>query len=234
MRLWSLAVRLASAVWLVVHFTLTALYVMPPNPINMSVQPLLATTIGTYFAQNWSLFAPDPIMADEALLVRCVGDGAAPRAPSEAFTLGAWYDVSTPFWKRFQRNRFSPYDRLVRAQSNAIRQFQGGSTYVSRWREACDRGSADACSLVDGLMRVERETAGAYLRRIACAFCLSATPSPERVVSVDLRLRETSPVPWSRRNEGGVTRKAADFDLASYPVERDVVKLSLFQPQARP
>ena len=49
-----LVVRVGVLVWLVGHFShLTALYVMPDNPLSESLQPLLRATIGRYFEQNW-------------------------------------------------------------------------------------------------------------------------------------------------------------------------------------
>jgi hypothetical protein len=68
-RRWlSNVVRVAALIWLVTHFALTVTYVMPVNPIKLGLQPFLNATIGTYFPQNWSLFAPDPLTSDYAFL----------------------------------------------------------------------------------------------------------------------------------------------------------------------
>ena len=222
MRMLGHGVRIGSLVWLVTHFVLTALYVIPPNPVNMALQPLLDATIGTYFGQNWSLFAPNPVSADTALLVRCLEPGES--EPAVGQPSDDWYDISTPFWKAFQRNRFSPYDRLVRTQTSAIREFTGNSTVITEWRSACEKGTPGACETLDKLLKNDRTIAGAYLRRIGCAFCLAHSRSVSRVA---LRLRTTLTIPWSQRHDK-VSRKVEDSDLESFPVEHDIETPSLY------
>src|SRR5260370_5762427 len=67
-------VRIMTVLWLVAHFTLPVLYVFPINPAKDTLQPLINTTIGTYFPQNWMLFAPNPVSRDSELIVRPLSD----------------------------------------------------------------------------------------------------------------------------------------------------------------
>ena len=63
-------VRCATLLCLLLHFTLTTLYVGPLNPIKMKMQPILNATIGTYFPQDWTFFAPDPVDVNFYVLVQ--------------------------------------------------------------------------------------------------------------------------------------------------------------------
>jgi hypothetical protein len=230
MRLIDRTVRFATLGWLGAHFAATVLYVMPVNPINMALQPRLEATIGTYFGQNWCLFAPDPLVSDHALLVHCVHASEAADIKSSGLPSTGWYDISTPLWKRFQSNRFSAFDRLVRPQSNAMRQLLAGEPSAWEWRKACEKGSAEACKTYEKILGKEREEAGKYLRRIGCAFCLATSKDPASLTHVALRLRQTQPIPWSQRYQNP-QRKVQDFDLAAYPIERDVNTISLFRTE---
>lgn len=58
-----------------VHFGLTAAYNVPLNPLKIQLQQLLQATVGTFFPQNWNLFAPNPVDSDYALLARPLTPG---------------------------------------------------------------------------------------------------------------------------------------------------------------
>jgi hypothetical protein len=63
------AIRLLSILWLLLHFGLTAVYVMPTNPMNAAWRRLLDATVGTYYSQNWQLFSPEPLTENYALYI---------------------------------------------------------------------------------------------------------------------------------------------------------------------
>jgi hypothetical protein len=113
-------VRMIILAWLIVHFTLTILYVSPWNPLRNTVYPFLNATIGTYFSQNWNLFAPIPISADFSLLVRPLTSDEFKIAQAHGLPSNGWYDLSAPMWTAFQHNRFSAYARMGRPEDQAI------------------------------------------------------------------------------------------------------------------
>ena len=47
---------------LVFHFSATGLYLTPPNAIALRARPAVDRYMTPYFAQAWTLFAPDPIV----------------------------------------------------------------------------------------------------------------------------------------------------------------------------
>lgn len=115
-----LLIRIIVLLWLIVHFTLTILYVSPRNPLKDTVEPFLDATIGTYFLQNWNLFAPTPVTADFSLLVRPLNNNEFKTAQAHGLPDNGWYDLSAPMWTEFQRNRFSAYARMARPEDQAI------------------------------------------------------------------------------------------------------------------
>ncbi|HWS85235.1 MAG TPA: DUF5819 family protein [Ktedonobacteraceae bacterium] len=120
-RVWVVNIlRVVTVLWLVAHFTLTTIYVLPTNPAQDTLKPLLDATIGKYFNQGWALFAPNPISADYELLVRPLSSSEFTVAQTKGLPNDGWYDVSSPMWTKFQSNRFSAYNLVFRPSSEAL------------------------------------------------------------------------------------------------------------------
>jgi hypothetical protein len=221
-------VRYGALLWLVCHFTLTALYVMPLNPIKMRLQPFLDQTIGTYFPQNWSLFAPNPVSSDEAILVRCLDNAEVEAMKASGLPTTGWQDISTPLWERFQRNRFSAYDRLGRPQSNAVRAYMTGGMDLEPWIESCQKGSEQSCKQIEERLKSARGEAAVMLGKVGSAFCLE-TAATKDATHVAMRMRQTNGAPWSERyTPNRVTR---DYELGVYPVDTTVATTGLFRTE---
>jgi uncharacterized protein DUF5819 len=219
-------VRIAALAWFVVHFALTVLYVMPENPIRMGMAPVLNATIGTYFYQNWSFFAPNPISSDYALLARPLTEADENAQPAQGLPVDGWYDVSTPLWARFQQNRFSAYDRLTRPLSSAIRAYLTGGPELLPWLESCEKGDKASCVFYEDRLKKTRVEAGKTLSRIGSAVCNDLAHSGARITHVALRVRETLSVPWSERwTSKPVVR---DVELGVYAVDRTVAPPGLY------
>ena len=222
-RALSCAVKVATLTWLVAHFALTVAYVMPVNPIKIKHMYLLNMTIGTYFQQNWSLFAPNPLSNDQALVARCLSAEEGAAAGEGRLPVNGWHDLSTPFWARFQQNRFSAYDRLVRPQSNAIREYMAGTPDLEDYYKGCQRGNAEACKKVEDGVTMARKWSGDMLKKIGSGFCLETDPSATHVA---LGLRETPAIPWSQRNSSEAP-KTKDYNLGIYTIDREVATTGL-------
>jgi hypothetical protein len=218
--------KAVTLVWLVCHFTLTFLYVMPLTPLKAQLLPLLDVTIGAYFQQNWSLFAPNPISSDEALLVRCLTAAEMSAKDAAGLPASGWHDVSTPLWQHFQRNRFSAYDRLGRPQSNAMRQYMTGGFDLEPWVESCRKGSEQSCAIVKARLAEAQARSGVMLSRIGSAYCRD-TAVDDKHTHVALRMRRTDAAPWSERFTG--KRQSRDFELGIYPIDVKVAAMGLFK-----
>ncbi|MGE7921226.1 DUF5819 family protein [Viridibacillus sp. NPDC093762] len=95
------------------HFFMTALYVLPFNPISHKLNKTVNSYINPFFTQNWQLFAPDPLSNAIYVYVQ-VKDKQGEESK--------WIDISTPLYEANHANRFSPVNMLVRLGTGAYLQ----------------------------------------------------------------------------------------------------------------
>lgn len=210
-------VRLFTLLWLTCHFVLTIIYVFPLNPVKMATQPILDATIGQFFAQNWSLFAPNPVTTTQSLLARCLTEDETPRGPSDPLPTDQWRDISSPLFNAAQVHRLSAYERVVRPQQNALRQYLTGGWDLQVYQDSCKKGEKRACEFFEAILKVRRVEASSTLQKIGSAFCRESLPR-QQPYGVALRLRERSSVPWSERDRSIATTK--DYDLGVFPIDQ--------------
>ena len=226
------ACKVATLALLILHFVLTLLYVMPPNPIKVPLMGLLDVTIGVYARQNWSLFAPNPIAANQAMLARCLTP-AELQHESEAMRQGGatagWADVSTPFWHAFQGNRLSAYDRVIRPYTHALRTYLSGGHGLAEWERSCRvKQDTDACEVYDQALTKVRAEVETSLRKLGSAFCAEHRPN-SAVVAVALRARLTPAWRWSERHNARADRPAHDVSLGVFTIDHAVVGPGIFR-----
>jgi hypothetical protein len=199
---------------------------MPLNPVKVQLQPLLDETIGTYFIQNWGLFAPNPVSSDDALLARCLSREEVEALPTTGLPDSGWHDLSTPLWERSHANRFSAYDRLGRAQSAAARQYLSGGPDLEPWAESCRRGAEESCRVFEGRLKFARADAAVTLAKVGSSYCNEAH-GPGTHAQVALRLQQTLAAPWSERYGG--RRAEQVYELGVYPVDAGTARAGLFK-----
>ena len=219
------AVRAVTLLWLVCHFALTLIYAFPMNPIKMKLFSVTEAVIGTYFPQNWSMFAPNPLQSNQSLLVRCMGE--AEYRATQGDGGGDWQNLSASFWEHSQRNRLSVYDRLVRPQSSAMRSYMGGVVTLEPFRESCKKGDQDSCKAYEERLELYRLTAAGVLKRVGSAFCLE-TSQPGTYSYVAVRMRDEPAVPWSAR-DGGAKRDHVDYSLGVFPIDPEAARPGIFR-----
>ena len=110
----------AALCWLAGHFLLTTLYLLPPSPSRQAVRGLLDLTVGRHFEKNWSLFAPDPIGSNYALLVRGLDVAELAAVARDGLPADRWYDLSAPLWDGFAQNRLTAYERMSSMQLRGV------------------------------------------------------------------------------------------------------------------
>ncbi len=219
-------VRLATLLGLVLHFTATLLYVFPLNPVKMELGFFANITIGAYFPQNWSLFAPTPVQSTQALMVRCLLDEEVPRDSETELPADGWQNISAAHFAQAQRHRFSAYERLVRPLQNSLRTYLTGGPDLYPYHEACQKGDADACKVRDEAMKPRQEQSQRMLSRIGSAFCREAYPE-RRFEGVAIRFREALPVPWSERAIKPPV--VTDYEVGVYPIDPTVTLPGLYK-----
>jgi hypothetical protein len=219
---FDLALRAFFLIWLLVHFALTIIYVMPVTPLKIELQPILSATIGRYFNQNWSLFAPNPVSTNEKLFVKCLTKEEVEDGPVAGVTAANWHDLSTPFWQAFQRNRFSAYERLGRPGSNAMRTYLTGGVGLTPWFEACRKGDTDSCLFYQAQLKSAREQSVRLLRLIGSSFCKAIAARALEIRGVAFQIEVSQVRRWSRRN---LQEDAPDYlRIGAFPIRDDVVE----------
>lgn len=232
----STAIKVVTLLWLFTHFAFTVIYVTPSNPLKSRLDPLLRLSIGTFFSQSWSLFAPNPYRENISLIVRPLSEAEASQVTAEICTLAGcalslpedgWLDITAPLLTRAQSNRFSAYERLARPQLNSILVYLSGGQSLAPWYEMCRDGDAEACTLLERKVTAARKHAGPFLARIASAMCNDSPQGCGSASMIVLRARTTAPVPWSRRGQDQLGH-TQDLDIGIYPLDTTVVGSGLY------
>ncbi len=127
------------------------LFNAPANAIRIASEPYLSAYVDTFFYQNWSFFAPNPIDRDFYLIART-------KNASGHWT--AWRNISIPLILEGQRNRLSSKEMILTGVQNAILDsFKDGSA------EAAVRNPKDLSYYKHPGIRVLYRTAASMFRR---------------------------------------------------------------------
>jgi hypothetical protein len=210
-----------TATWFVFHFSATALYNMPANPLQTRLSPIYRGYMRHFFPQVWTLFAPNPIQSNQSLLLQCLDLLQKPLDQ-------AWVDVLRPLWLHHEEHRLSAYDRLSRTFSNPMRDYLQGPYRSKKDSEQCLIGDKSACERFNKNVKKRREIALANLVRPASAYCadLAASQGRARYPRVAIRLRTVTPPSWEKRYTGkSVT---ADHEIGIQNTV-DIQPIGLFQ-----
>ncbi|MFK0259610.1 DUF5819 family protein [Streptomyces sp. NPDC090445] len=117
-----LAAGTAIPLALAFHFGMTALFEMPFNPVKEKYGQEIDSYMLPYFAQDWHLFAPDPIDRDKGVLVR-----AKKIQPDGSTATTEWVDVTTPTLEKLYGERLWP--------SREFRVAAGLPQLLESWRD---------------------------------------------------------------------------------------------------
>lgn len=190
-----------------IHVAVTFLWNAPDNPIKESVSGEVSGYMRPFFQQNWSLFAPNPVNAEDELLVRAqVTDpqtGEVRTTDWERPTLMEWTLVHHgPAPSRASRITSNLHRRVNSAWNDLSDQQQEimAADYVDMedWEpladDLVDAQGGETSSRVANMVRADRVATG-YATQFARAMW------GEDVVAVQFQLRRT-PVPrWDERHD---------------------------------
>lgn len=95
------------------HFCMTAIHVLPFNPITYKIGKMVDNYTYPLFNQNWQLFAPEPLSNTIFVYVQ-VKDKLGEESK--------WIDISSPLYEANHKNRFSPVNILTRLGTGAYLQ----------------------------------------------------------------------------------------------------------------
>lgn len=201
------AVLLAGAALLGAHFSVAAFSQTPLSPAKVQMAPFLNDYLQPYFAQNWMLFAPDPVMVDQGIIARgrC-SDGEVTK----------YHDVTGPSIQRVQDSRFFP-SRMTRVVSNGIQQYNSTDDLLRRLREQKEKKKAEKpgenpIPLMPHEKRT-RDQAVNYLSRYALTRLAQACEDGRGLQAVQVRMYARSLPPWSQRKNPDARDKVDVYDF---------------------
>ncbi|MEX2985714.1 DUF5819 family protein [Streptomyces sp. C36] len=100
------------------HFSMTALYNTPFNPIKEKYGEEINSYMSPHFSQDWHLFAPNPVDTDSGVLIR-----AKKKGPGGSVLVTKWSDVTSPNLKKLYAERLWP-SRATRVPSGVVHQLE--------------------------------------------------------------------------------------------------------------
>ena len=162
------AVTVVVSAFLVFHFSLTGLYLLPLNPVKLAFGRYLSAYVDPLFTQNWHLFAPDPVNSSFSVIGKCrTGDAES-----------AWLDVTHGTVERLKSNPVpGPLSSALHLQTTLIRAYLLGSSDVEdhMLRGFCrDQPEAEYCSRRGEQTTAVIEIARSALVRLLTDVCVTS------------------------------------------------------------
>ncbi|MFV2117201.1 DUF5819 family protein [Streptomyces sp. Act-28] len=208
------AALLAGAALLGAHFALAAFSQTPLSPAKVKLAAPVNEYLHPYFSQNWMLFAPDPLAADQGVIARgrCEDGEVTP-----------YRDVTGPFIKQAQDSRFFP-SRMSRIVSNGIQQYNATDELMRRLRsqekteaetqrDESEEAKGDLLPLTPFEKRT-RAQAVQFLSRFAWTQMPQACGNGQSPEEVQVRMYIRTLPPWSERDN---PRAKDDLELFDFP-----------------
>jgi hypothetical protein len=229
--LLSALLRGATLSGLVLHFVATLLFVFPANPLELQLGHIADRTIGVYFPQNWSLFAPNPVDSTQSLLLQCLRPEELPKSSGAPVALApdGWHDVSLAHFARAHEHPLSAYERMVRPLQNSLRRYVAGGSELAPLFQACSKGDEEACASAQAALLPQREHAARMIRQVASAFCRESYPHT-RFGGVAVRYRERKALPWSKRHAEPAA--VQDYQLGIFELDEAVALPGLYRGES--
>lgn len=179
----------------VFHFTFTAIYLAPFNPIKAKYGFIVNAYMEPFFSQNWKLFAPNPASNNNVFFARAkFADGS----------VSEWMDLTSFMIEKNYQNRLSPYNRLVRIQRGAFNSLRSKDDVIVLLSKKIEEKKLEREPyrniLKNETQKKQREEAIQTLNRYAQSY-LSTVFTDHAIEKTQILLQETEAVPYSKRGD---------------------------------
>ncbi|MET4640654.1 MULTISPECIES: DUF5819 family protein [Streptomyces] len=182
------AVLLVGAALLGLHFLLAAFSQSPYTPMKLRYYDKVSDYLDPYFAQNWMLFAPDPLADDRGILARAkCADGRVTE----------YYDVTSPYIHAAQDSRFFP-SRMSRLVGSSLQSLYNSDPLLDRVRKSEKEKEKPVLPLMP-YEKSSREDAVRFLSRYSMTQMPQACGGDPRSIQIRMYVRELPP--WSKRDD---------------------------------
>jgi hypothetical protein len=182
------------------HFAIAAMSQAPYNPVKLRLYDETSSYLDPYFAQNWLLFAPEPLADDRGILAR---------ARCENGSVSNYYDVTTPHIRAVQEDRFFP-SRISRLVTSNLQLVNDQDPILDRLRSNEKKDRKPVVPLTSYEKKTRNE-AVQFLSRYALSQIPHACGGDIRSLQVRMYVHELPD--WSDRNSPKSEAKVAVQDF---------------------
>ena len=199
------------------HFTMTALYVLPFNPIKNKLNNLNVFYMEPLFTQNWKLFAPNPLSNNYYVYIQ-VKDPSGKKSK--------WIDISTPLYEANHTNRFSPVNKLVRIGTSAFMQSVHSDELLDkieqRKKELDHQQSKVEKNNVNKEIKHYQEDGKHQLYNFGY-FYVEKQFKKQNIHKIRIRVLREEPIPFSKRNDKNYKIQKSYITYDWEPVQGGIV-----------
>lgn len=167
------------------HFSMTALYVLPFNPLSYKYNKQIESYINPLFTQNWQLFAPNPLSQSVYVNVQ-IKDIEGEESK--------WIDFTTPLLEANHKNRFSPVNTIVRLGQSAYLQ----SVHVDSLTEKITTKNIEIEEVSPFLTDYQKD--GVYILYKLGLHYAEQYFNPNDINEIKIRVIREESIPFSQRN----------------------------------
>ncbi|MEV0143213.1 MULTISPECIES: DUF5819 family protein [Streptomyces] len=195
------AALIIGAALLGIYFLFSSFSQMPLTPMKVKYYSQVNDVMQPYLAQNWMLFAPDPLSDERGILSRArCADGTATD----------FYDVTGPYVQKVQSDRFFP-SRINRLVSGTVAQLDSSDPVLQRLRDTEKEAKKKQLPLLP-YEKTSREQAERFLSR----YSLTQMPGvcAGRPAAVQVRVYVHELPPWSQRKDESAKGSTKYQDLS--------------------
>lgn len=195
------------AICFCIHFTLTALYVLPLNPVQAKGVQLINGYMHPLFIQNWQLFAPNPLSNNVYVFLKAqYSDGEE----------SEWYDLSSQSYKNNQERRISPNNRLVRIGTSAFLQAVRKDETLEKLKGKISDEELIALEEERGINKHQEQ--GIDILYSYAQPYVSKLPNSEDIEKIRIRILIEEAIPYSNKDnsEAKPERTHVTFDWKEY------------------
>lgn len=199
--MWRHIVAVILCIGFIFHFSLTLVYNAPSNPVKAKYNDEINLYIEPVFTQNWKLFAPTPVTTNSHFYVQ-----AKLQTDQGVITTG-WLDILDYMVEENQKNRFTPYNRLLRIPRAAYSLRLEGDETIQKIISKVNEGKLEQEKYEDLINNEKKEQqvemSDKLLYRYAEAHLRTAYPNDE-VLEFKVLLVESNPIPFSKNGMDSV------------------------------
>lgn len=180
------------------HFIIVIIYNAPSNPVQAKFKKQISMYIDPVFTQNWRLFAPRPVMTNQYYYTKARLDDGTGNIEETG-----WIDLTKYMYAKNHKNRFTPFNRLLRIPRGAYTLTAEHDESIIRIMQKINAGELeekDYDHLINNeVKKTNRELANNIINRFAESQLVGSFPD-KKIVEFKVLLVESSPIPFSEKD----------------------------------